>query len=152
MKEIINSFALTVPALGRNEAYCRSIAISFLTCADPTVEEIADIKTIISEAVTNCIVHAYKNTPNEVKKLIYITGVHYADNTFRFSIRDKGCGISDIEKAMEPLFTTDSDNERSGMGLPIMKTFSDNFRIRSKPGKGTTVTFTKKLKEYNDVP
>lgn len=145
MKKTVNSFKLTIPALGRNEAYCRNIAVSFLAEADPTVEEIADIKTVVSEAVTNCIVHAYKDSYNEKEKIIYITGTQYDDNTFKFVIKDKGCGIQDIEKAMQPLYTTDKESERSGMGLPIMKTFSDSFKLKSIPGKGTTVVFTKKV-------
>ncbi|MBR3994510.1 MAG: anti-sigma F factor [Clostridia bacterium] len=145
MREKLNSFRLTVPAISRNEAYCRSTAIAFLAQADPTVEEIADIKTVMSEAVTNCIVHAYKKEENNSKKLIHIYGTYYSDNTFKFIVKDKGCGIDDIEKAMEPLYTTDPENERSGMGLPIMQTFSDSFKIISKSGKGTTVTFTKKV-------
>ena len=149
MKKKINTFKLTIPAISRNEAYCRNLAVAFMIHADPTVEEIADIKTVMSEAVTNCIVHAYKNETDEKNKLIYISGVHFEDNTFRFTIRDKGCGISDIDKAMQPLFTTDADNERSGMGIPIMQTFSDIFKIRSSPSKGTTVIFSKKVRSSN---
>lgn len=151
MKKIKNAFKISLPAISRNEAYSRSIAISFLMDADPTVEEIADIKTIISEAVTNCIVHAYKNVSETAKKTIYITGTQYEDNTFKFTVKDRGCGIKDIDQAMQPLFTTDSENERSGMGLPIMKTFSDSFKIRSVTGKGTTVTFTKKVRSADDT-
>lgn len=150
MKKKINTFKLTIPAISRNEAYCRNLAVAFMIHADPTVEEIADIKTVMSEAVTNCIVHAYKNETDEKNKLIYISGVHFEDNTFRFTIRDKGCGISDIDKAMQPLFTTDADNERSGMGIPIMQTFSDIFKIRSSPSKGTTVIFSKKVRSSNE--
>ncbi len=141
----INTFKLTVPALSRNEAYCRSTAIAFLAQADPTVEEIADVKTIMSEAVTNCIVHAYKNENLVKNRVIYITGTQFADNTFKFTIKDKGCGISDIKQAMQPLFTTDAENERSGMGLPIMQAFSDSLKVLSVPGKGTSLTFTKKI-------
>ena len=148
-KKVVNSFKLTVPALSRNESYCRSIAVAFVAQCDPTIEEIADIKTVISEAVTNCIVHAYKSIEDERKKLIYISCDLFDDSTFRFVIKDKGCGIENIERAMEPLYTTDPENERSGMGLPIMKTFSDTFRVRSAVGKGTTVTFTKRVKIEN---
>ena len=144
-KKRINSFKAVLPSLGRNEAYCRNLAVAFLAQADPTVEEIADVKTVISEAVTNCIVHAYKNERDESKRKIYIEGVQFEDNTFRFTVKDKGCGIEDIKKAMEPLYTTDADSERSGMGLPIMQTFSDSFKIKSEVGKGTTVTFSKRV-------
>ncbi len=141
----LNSFKLTLPAISRNESYCRSIAVAFAAQCDPTVEEIADIKTVISEAVTNCIVHAYKETTDERKKLIYISCELYEGNIFKFTVKDKGCGIEDINRAMQPLYTTDAENERSGMGLPIMKTFSDTFKVKSTVGKGTTVTFTKKV-------
>ena len=144
-KERKNRFKLVVPAISQNESYCRSIAVAFAAQCDPTVEEIADIKTVMSEAVTNCIVHAYKNETDESKKMIYITCDLFKDNTFRFSIKDKGCGIQDVKMAMEPLYTTDAENERSGMGLPIMETFSDSLKVNSTLGKGTTVIFTKKV-------
>ena len=150
MKKTVNSFKLTLPAISRNESYCRNIAISFLAQADPTVEEIADIKTVMSEAVTNCIVHAYRQEVDEKKKIIYISGVQYEDNTFKFTVKDKGCGIPDIEKAMQPLYTTDAESERSGMGLPIMKTFSDTFKIKSEVGRGTVITFIKKVSSGNE--
>ncbi|MBE6705506.1 MAG: anti-sigma F factor [Ruminococcaceae bacterium] len=146
----LNMFRLTVPALSRNEAFCRSTAIAFAAQADPTIEEIADIKTIMSEAVTNCIVHAYKDEPLLKNRVIYITGVQLEDNTFKFTVKDKGCGISDIKQAMQPLFTTDAENERSGMGLPIMQAFSDKLKITSSPGKGTTVTFVKRIGGRNE--
>ena len=150
MKKIVNSFKLSLPAISRNEAFCRSIAISFLAQADPTIEEIADIKTVMSEAVTNCIVHAYRQEADEKKKIIYISAMRFEDNTFKFTVKDKGCGIADIEKAMQPLYTTDSESERSGMGLPIMQTFSDSFKIKSNIGKGTVVTFSKKVSSGNE--
>lgn len=149
-KEIINSLKATFPAKSQNEAICRSISAVFTSQCNPTIEEIADIKTVISEAVTNCIVHAYKNAPKEAKKYIYITAELYSDNTLKFTIKDKGCGISDINMAMQPLYTTDAENERSGMGLPIMQSFSDTFRIKSAPEKGTTITFTKKISKSNE--
>ena len=149
-KKVVNSFKLTIPAISRNEAFCRSLAVAFASQCDPTIEEIADIKTVISEAVTNCIVHAYKGLDNEGKKLIYISCDLFEDGTFKFIVRDKGCGIENLERAMEPLYTTDPESERSGMGLPIMKTFSDTFRVRSSVGKGTTVTFTKKINIENE--
>ena len=142
----VNTFKAVIPALGRNEAYCRNLAVAFLAQADPTVEEIADVKTVISEAVTNCIVHAYKNEKDEGNRKIYIEGTQFDDNTFRFTVKDKGCGIENIAKAMQPLYTTDADNERSGMGLPIMQTFSDSFKIKSELQKGTVITFSKKVK------
>lgn len=146
-RSVVNRFRAVLPAKGCNEAFCRSIAASFLAQCDPTVEEIADVKTVVSEAVTNCTVHAYRELPpsERAKKQICFSCELYSDGEFRFTVRDTGCGIADIERAMTPLYTTDSAGERSGMGLPIMQSFSDSFRIRSAPGKGTTVVFTKKI-------
>lgn len=149
-KEVINSIKATFPAISQNEAICRSMAAIFTSQCNPTIEELADIKTIISEAVTNCIVHAYKNVPKEDKRYIYITAQLYRDNTLKFTIKDNGCGIADINMAMQPLYTTDAENERSGMGLPIMQSFSDTFKIKSKLGKGTTIIFTKKISQVNE--
>ena len=144
-KKPINSFKTVIPAISRNEQYCRSIAVAFAAQCDPTVEEIADIKTIVSEAVTNCIVHAYRGVPENSAKPVYIACELHEGGLLRFTVKDKGCGIADVEKAMEPLYTTDAENERSGMGLPIMKAFSDTFTIRSTLGKGTKVVFTKRI-------
>ncbi len=143
--KIINSFKTVIPAKSVNEAYARSICATFAAQADPTVEEISDIKTVVSEAVTNCIVHAYINEIDEAKKKIVICGERFSDDTFRFSVKDFGCGIADIKKALEPLFTTSPETERSGMGFCIMETFTDKMRVTSKPGKGTKVTVTKKM-------
>lgn len=128
-----------------NEAYSRIIVSAFASQLDPTVEEIADIKTAVSEAVTNCVVHAYKNEPDEKNKKIYIEASYLSDGEFTVSVRDKGCGIPDIKKAMEPLYTTDAANERSGMGFAIMESFTDRLRVSSSVGKGTKVTMTKKI-------
>ena len=128
-----------------NESYSRVIVSAFASLLDPTVEEIADIKTAVSEAVTNCVVHAYKDETDCKKKKIYIEASYYADGEFVVSVRDKGCGIADIKKAMEPLYTTDAANERSGMGFAIMESFTDRLKVSSCVGKGTKVTMTKKL-------
>ena len=95
--------------------------------------------------MTNCIVHAYRNEPDEKKKKIYIDARYDADGLFTVSIKDNGCGIENIDQAMEPLFTTDAANERSGMGFSIMESFSDKLRVTSKPGRGTKVIMCKKL-------
>lgn len=141
----VNYFKTTLYAASCNEAYSRIIVSAFASQLDPTVEEIADIKTAVSEAVTNCVVHAYKNEQDEKKKKIYIEAFYNTDGEFTVSVRDRGCGISDIKKAMEPLFTTDAANERSGMGFSIMESFTDKLRVSSSVGKGTKVTMTKKL-------
>ena len=141
----INYFRAVFPAKSINESYARSLAANFAAQADPTIEELSDIKTVISEAVTNCIVHAYINEDDEKKKRIVLEGERFSDESFRFSVKDFGCGIPDINKAKEPLFTTSPETERSGMGFCIMETFTDKMRVYSKVGKGTKVVFTKRF-------
>lgn len=136
----INRFALTLPSKSANEAFARAAVAAFLTQLDPTVEEIGDIKTAVSEAVTNCIVHAY---PDSIGK-IYITVDLHADRTVTVRIRDAGCGIADVAQAMEPLYTT-AGEERAGLGFAVMQSFMDGVKVRSKLGRGTTVTLKKKL-------
>ena len=136
----INFIRATIPAKSANEAFSRSLICSFASQLDPTVEELCDIKTAVSEAVTNCIVHAYRETIGK----IYITAQLFADNTVCIKIRDKGCGIDDVKQAMEPLFTT-AGGERAGLGFAVMQSFMDGMRVTSTPGKGTTVTLKKKI-------
>ncbi len=145
MKKHLNYFRTILYASSINEGYSRIITAAFASQLDPTVEEIADIKTAVSEAVTNCIVHAYKEETDEKKKKIYIEGKYYDDGLFVVSIKDNGCGIDDIKKAMEPLYTTDAVNERSGMGFCIMESFTDKLKVTSKKGKGTKVVMTKRI-------
>ena len=114
---------------------------AFILQLDPTISELSDIKTAVSEAVTNCIVHAYGDTSG----MIYIKGEITEDNTIIIKVRDKGKGIPDIKKAMEPLFTT-GGGEQAGIGFSVMESFCDKLKVVSKPGAGTTVTMTKKLK------
>ncbi len=151
MKNKVNYFKTVLYASSVNESYSRIIVSAFASQLDPTVEEIADIKTAVSEAVTNCIVHAYKNEKDEKKKKIYIECCYDKNGTFTVSVKDKGCGISDIDRAMQPLFTTDAANERSGMGFSIMESFTDKLCVRSKPGCGTKVIMTKKLCTKNTL-
>lgn len=145
MKRCVNYFKTTLYASSINEGYARVLVSAFASQLDPTVEEIADIKTAVSEAVTNCVVHAYRNESDERKKKIYIEASYDENGCFTVSVKDKGCGIPDIKKAMEPLFTTDAAGERSGMGFSIMESFTDRLHVRSRDGKGTTVTMTKHL-------
>ncbi len=140
----INEIKITVEARSVNEGYCRVAVAAFAAQLDPTVEEISDIKTAVSEAVTNCIVHAYVGESGK----IYITATIYDDNTFSVKIRDRGVGIPDIKKAREPLFTTGGD-DRSGLGFSVMECFSDKLRISSKEGVGTAVTLYKKIRGRN---
>ena len=135
----INELKMTFDSRSVNESFSRVAVAAFATQLDMTVEEMGDIKTVVSEAVTNCIVHAYRNTIGK----IYITCTVFEEGVVRVKIRDKGCGIPDIEKAREPMFTTGND-ERSGMGFTIMESFTDNLRVRSTP-RGTCVTMRKKI-------
>lgn len=134
-----NRLKMTIPSRSANESFARVAVAAFVAQKDPTVEEISDIKTAVSEAVTNAIVHGYKNTMGD----IYITVV-LEDNAVKIRIRDKGCGIENIKQAMEPLYTTGGE-ERAGLGFAVMQSFMDNVRVRSSVGKGTTVTLTKRL-------
>ncbi|MBQ7122212.1 MAG: anti-sigma F factor [Clostridia bacterium] len=136
----INEMKLQIESRSVNEAFARAAVAAFAAQLDPNIEEISDIKTAVSEAVTNCIVHAY---PENVGK-IHITATIYENNLFKVRIKDKGCGIENIKQAMEPLFTT-SGGERAGLGFAVMESFCDKIRVLSKPGKGTTVVLEKKF-------
>ena len=127
----------SIPA---NESFARVVVAAFLTRLNPTMEEVADIKTAISEAVTNAIIHGYKQ---EVHKILIEAVVE--KDTLEVSVQDFGIGIADVEKAMEPLYTTRRDLERSGMGFVFMEAFMDTIKVTSKPGEGTKVTMTKKI-------
>lgn len=131
---------MVIPSRSANEAFARVSVASFVAQLDPTVEELADIKTAVSEAVTNSIVHGYKDDIGN----IYINARIYDDNRIQIKIRDTGCGIPDITQAMEPLFTT-GGGERGGLGFTVMEAFTDKLRVRSSVGKGTTVTMDKRI-------
>ncbi|MBE6592486.1 MAG: anti-sigma F factor [Ruminococcaceae bacterium] len=133
---------LKLPSLSVNEAIARAAVAVFCSQADPTPSELADIKCAVSEAVTNCIVHAYRETVGT----IYITVKLFEDGLVRIEIKDKGCGIEDVDTARQPLYTTDAANERSGMGFTVMESFCDKVRVFSGCKKGTTVTLFKYLK------
>ena len=139
--EVENEMKLTLPSLSVNEGMARSAVAAFCAQLNPTAVELADIKCAVSEAVTNCIVHAYRGEVGEI-----ILGVKLCEGRLiQIEIKDKGCGIADVKKAREPLFTTDAENERSGMGFTVMENFCDELRVRSRIGKGTTVTLLKRL-------
>jgi stage II sporulation protein AB (anti-sigma F factor) len=123
-----------------NEAFARAVVSAFVAQLDPTVDELCDVKTAVSEAVTNCIVHAYRNTIG----IVYITCSLYEEGSVTVKIRDRGCGIENIEQAMQPLFTT-QEGERAGLGFAVMQSFMDQLHVVSKPGKGTTVTMKKTM-------
>ena len=139
MKEL-NTVKITFPSRSVNEGFARSALSAFAAQADPTLDELADVKTAVSEAVTNCIVHAYANTIGPIT----LTAALYEDGTLRVAVADKGCGIPDVSKAMEPLFTT-GGAERAGLGFAVMESFMDSVKVRSAPGKGTRVTLSKRL-------
>ena len=124
-----------------NEGFARGALAAFLAQADPTVPELADVKTAVSEAVTNCIVHAY---PGGVG-LVHMSVALYEGGKIKITITDKGVGIADVEKAMQPMFTTGNPEERAGLGFAVMQSFMDKVKVTSKPGQGTRVEMTKTL-------
>ena len=135
-----NYVSLEFPSRSANESFARAAAACFAAQLDPTLEEINDVKTAVSEAVTNAIVHAY---PDRIGKIV----MHLAlleDHALEIVVKDWGVGIEDVEKAREPLFTTGTQ-ERAGMGFTIMESFMDTLKVRSVPGKGTTVTMRRKI-------
>ena len=134
-KKILNRMKLEFDATSQNEAFARMAVSVFAASLDPTLEEISDLRVVISEAVTNAVVHAYKNQGGRIT----ITAILYDDRSMRLKIQDKGCGIGDLEKCLEPLYTTDESGERGGMGFPIMQAMSDTFRVKTALGEGTTL-------------
>lgn len=139
--EILNEIRFSMPSLSVNESAARAAVSSFIVQADPTVEELSDIRTAVSEAVTNAIVHGYRGTSGRID----ITVRLLPDREIYIRVKDTGCGIADVKKAMEPLFTTAPEEERSGLGFSVMESFTDRLSVRSEPGRGTTVTMRKKL-------
>ena len=136
----LNKFTMSLPSRSYNESFVRAAVSAFALQLDPTIDELSDIKTTVSEAVTNCIVHAYRENIGT----IYITAEIKDDFSLSIKIRDKGCGIENIAEAMEPLFTTGGE-ERAGLGFAVMQSFMDSVKVRSKVGKGTTVVMNKKI-------
>ena len=135
-----NEMELQFISKSRNEAFARITVAAFAAQLDPTIEELADIKTAVSEAVTNCIVHAYEDTEGIIKLRATLL-----DNVLEIEISDNGKGIEDVELARKPLYTTKGNLERSGMGFSFMQAFMDSLVVESECGRGTTVTMTKKL-------
>lgn len=139
---LINECKTVFPALSRNESLSRSIAAAFTLQCDPTVEETAAVKTAVSEAVTNAIVHGYRECDGNVEMIMRL----YEGGLLYIQIKDKGRGIADVKAAMEPLFTTaPAAEERSGLGFTVMQSFMDKVKVRSVVGRGTTVTFEKRI-------
>lgn len=139
--DTLNEMKVIIPSHSVNEGMARSAVSSFVIQADPTVEELSDIRTAVSEAVTNAIVHGYRGTGGKIELTIKLL----ADREIYIKVKDSGCGIADVEQAMEPLFTTAPEEERSGLGFSVMESFMDKLSVKSKVGKGTTVTMRKRL-------
>ena len=148
-REILNRIQIKLPALSVNESMARAAVAAFVSQLDPGVTEIADIKCAVSEAVTNAIVHGYRDTPETGS--ITITVSILSGRAVKIEIKDKGCGISDVGQARQPLYTTDAAGERSGMGFTVMESFTDALKVTSKVGQGTTVTMWKKLSERGRI-
>ena len=142
MKEIVNGMTnemkLEFDSRSANEAFARVTVASFMTQLNPTLEEVSDVKTAVSEAVTNAIIHGYENHVNKVQIYAGIEG-----RTLHLEISDRGVGIPDVKKAMEPLYTTRPELERCGMGFSFMEAFMDEVQVESEPGKGTIVRMKK---------
>ena len=136
-----NEMEMILPSLSVNEGMARAAVAAFCAQLNPTAVELADLKCAVSEAVTNCIVHAYREGAGEIRLTVKLC----EGRLVQVEIRDRGCGIPDVKQAREPLFTTDAQGERSGMGFTVMESFCDSVKVHSKVGKGTTVTLLKRL-------
>ncbi len=141
-----NEMEIRFDSRSANEGFARVAVASFLTQLNPTVEEVADVKTAVSEAVTNAIIHGYEN---EVHK-VYIR-CRIEENIFTVEIRDKGKGIENVEEAMQPMYTTRPDQDRSGMGFSFMEAFMDSLEVESEPGKGTRVKMKKTIGKGREI-
>ncbi len=140
MRNPMNSAMVEFPSRSANEGFARTTAACFAAQLDPTLDEVNDIKTAVSEAVTNAIVHAYPNELGKIKLKLRL----FEDNTLEIVVQDWGVGIADVDQARTPLFTTGNE-ERSGMGFTIMESFMDALRVKSVPGKGTTITMRRRI-------
>lgn len=141
MAAVKNEMRVILRSESSNESVARSVVTAFVMQMDPSVSELADIKTAVSEAVTNCIVHGYRNTSGNIEIICRVL----EGDVFYIKVKDRGCGIADIEKAMEPLFTTAPEEERAGLGFAVMESFMDSVAVRSAVGKGTSVTMKKRI-------
>ncbi len=144
--ETVNEIKIILPSHSVNEGTARAAVSSFVIQSDPTVEELSDIRTAVSEAVTNAIVHGYRGTQGKIELTIKLL----ANREIYIKIKDSGCGIPDVEQAMEPLFTTAPEEERSGLGFSVMESFMDKLMVKSRVGKGTTVTMRKRLGDHGN--
>ena len=138
--EMTNEVQMIFDARSENEGFARMAVAAFISPLDPTVDEMADIKTAVSEAVTNCIIHGYDQQPGKIWMECMLDG-----HSLKVRVVDQGCGIPDIRKAMEPMFTTRPELERSGMGFSFMEAFMDSVTVQSEPGKGTCVEMIREI-------
>ena len=145
-RRIINEMRLTLPARSENESLCRALISAFAAELDPGIEELSDLRLAVSEAVTNCIVHGYRDLAEHEIGYIYISARLYIDNEISVEISDNGCGIADVALARRPMYTTGNIGERCGMGFLVMESFTDHLSVKSKLGRGTTVLMRKKFK------
>ena len=142
IKKPRNTMSLVIDSNSVNESFARYAVSSFAAQLDPSVSEITDLRTVVSEAVTNCIIHGYKGKQGK----IFIYATYYDDRSIKVKIRDKGCGMEDLELCMKPFYSGDTSGERGGMGFTIMDSFTDKMTVTTKKGKGTTVTMTKRFR------
>ena len=144
---IVNEMRLDFPAIAENEGFARMVVSGFMLPLNPTIEELADVKTAVSEAVTNAIVHGYAGKPGTVRMHGRLTseGLLYID------VIDRGRGIADVEQAMQPFYTTAEGEERSGMGFTVMESFMDRVEVKSAAGEGTTVRLVKRVEPREDA-
>ena len=139
--KMLNSVKLTFASRSVNEGFARAVVAAFLVPLDPTVPQLADLKTAVSEAVTNCIVHAYPDSIGPVT----LTAALYEGGLVRITVSDRDVGIADVEQAMQPMYTTGNPEERAGLGFAVMQSFMDKVKVSSTPGRGTRVTLSKHL-------
>ncbi len=144
---ILNEMEITFRAISINESFARACVAAFCTQSNPTIDELTDIKTAVSEAVTNCVVHAYPNKNGNITIFVALK----SDNSVLISIKDNGIGIENFEKAMQPYFTTRPEDERSGMGFTVMQSFMDNIHLSNNEGGGLVVTMEKKFSKTKNV-
>lgn len=146
MKRIVNEMKLRLSAIGVNESVARTAVSAFVAELNPNVEDLLDFRCAVSEAVTNAVVHAYRGAPEGSPKYVYISCRLYDNREVTVEISDTGCGIPDVERAREPMFTTGDASERCGMGFLVMESFTDSMTVKSRVGKGTTVLLRKYLR------
>ena len=139
--EILNEMRLDFPAMPENEGFARMVVSGFMLPLNPTMEELADVKTAVSEAVTNAIVHGYRGRRGTVR----LHGMYTSEGLLYIDVIDRGCGIEDVEHARQPFFTTAAGEERSGMGFTVMESFMDRVEVKSQVGQGTTVRLVKRV-------